>query len=123
MSVCSGVTGMAVCKVLIHISDRDKWRSVLNQVSRLTEARDVDRLEITIIADTFAGAVCIACDRLLRRRMEDCVKEGHRILVCEDSLQSLNMKPENLPDFIQPVPNGVQEIIKLQDEGCHYIKA
>jgi intracellular sulfur oxidation DsrE/DsrF family protein len=33
------------------------------------------------------------------------------------------MKPENLPVFVQPVPNGVKEIIKLQDEGCHYIKA
>jgi intracellular sulfur oxidation DsrE/DsrF family protein len=114
---------MAVCKILIHISDRDKWRPVLSQVSRLTEASEVDSLEMTIIADAFAGAVCIACDRLLRRSMEDCVKKGHRILVCEDSLQSLNMKPENLPDFIQPVPNGVKQIIQLQDEGCHYIKA
>ena len=114
---------MAVCKVLIHISDRDKWRSVLSQVSRLTDASDVDSLEITIIADAFAGAVCIACDRLLRQRMEDCVREGHRILACEDSLQSLNMKSENLPDFIQPVPNGVKEIIKLQDEDYHYLKA
>jgi intracellular sulfur oxidation DsrE/DsrF family protein len=114
---------MTVCRVLIHVSDRDKWRSVLSQVSRLTEASDVDSLQITIIADAFAGAVCIACDRLLRQRMEDCVKEGHRILACEDSLRSLNMKPENLPDFIQPVPNGVKEIIQLQDEGCHYIKA
>jgi intracellular sulfur oxidation DsrE/DsrF family protein len=33
------------------------------------------------------------------------------------------MKPDNLPDFIQSVPNGVKEIIQLQDEGCHYIKA
>ena len=114
---------MAVCKVLIHISDRDKWRSVLSQVSRFTETIDEDSLEITIIADAFAGAVCIACDRFLRRRMENCVKEGHRILACEDSLQSLNMRPENLPNFIKPVPNGVQEIIKLQDEGYHYIKA
>ena len=114
---------MAVCKVLIHISDRDKWRSVLSQVSRLTQASDVGSLEITIIADAFAGAVCIACDRLLRQKMEGCVKEGHRILVCEDSLRSLNMKPENLPVFVQPVPNGVKEIIQLQDEGYHYIKA
>jgi intracellular sulfur oxidation DsrE/DsrF family protein len=114
---------MTVCKVLIHISDREKWRSVLSQVSRLTEASDVDSLQITILADAFAGAVCIACDRLLRQRMEVCVKEGHRILACEDSLRSLNMKPENLPDFIQSVPNGVKEIIQLQDEGCHYIKA
>ena len=114
---------MTVCRVLIHISDRDKWGSVLSQVARLTEASDVESPEITVIADAYAGAVCIACDRMLRRRMEDCVKEGHRILACEDSLRSLNMNPEQLPDFIKPVANSVREIIKLQDEGCHYIKA
>jgi intracellular sulfur oxidation DsrE/DsrF family protein len=33
------------------------------------------------------------------------------------------MKSENLPDFVQAVPNGVEEIIRLQGQGFQYVKA
>ena len=110
-------------RILVHISDRDKWRSVLNQVERLSDTEVVNSLAVTIIADAFAVGVCIACDRNLRQQMADFVAEGFRILACEESLRFLNMKPENLPDFIQAVPNGAEEIIRLQGKGFQYVKA
>ena len=110
-------------KILIHISDRDKWRFVLNQIARLIEDEVERNPDVTIIADGFAVGVCIACDRMLREQMADFVRGGGRLLGCEASLRFLNMKSENLPDFIRAVPNGVEEIIRLKHKGYQYIKA
>ena len=110
---------MSLAKIIIHISDRDKWRFVLNQIARLMEVEEGSKSDVTIIADGFAVGVCIACDRMLREQMADFVRGGGQLLECEESLRFLNMKSENLPDFILPVPNGVGEVIKVQGEGFH----
>ena len=114
---------MTVTRILIHISDRDKWRFVFHQIARLIEIEEKSKTEFTILADGFPVGVCIACDRMLREQMADFVQEGGRILGCDESLRFLNMKSENLPDFVQAVPNGVEEIIKLRGQGFQYVKA
>jgi intracellular sulfur oxidation DsrE/DsrF family protein len=119
----SEMKGEDPAKILIHISDRDKWRFVLNQIARLMEVEKGSKPDVRIIADGFAVGVCIACDRMLREQMADFVRGGGRLLGCEESLRFLNMKPENLPDFIGAVPNGMEEIIRLQRKGFQYIKA
>lgn len=113
---------MADCKVLIHISDRDKWSQALAQALSYSRETAPSGLELVIVADIFAGAVCIACDRKLRETMIEFVGAGHRIEVCEESLRKLNIRPEALPDFIRSVPNALPEIIRRQREGFHYIK-
>jgi intracellular sulfur oxidation DsrE/DsrF family protein len=114
---------VTVAKILIHISDRDKWRFVLSQIAQLIEAEERSKPDVTIIADGFAVGVCIACDRMLRGQMADFVQRGGRLLGCEESLRFLNMKSENLPDFIKAIPNGVEEVVRLQSEGFQYLKA
>ena len=113
---------MAVPKILIHISDRDKWASVLSQIDQMLDTNGGTSPELTVIADVFAGGVCVACSPHLRQQMADSVQKGCRILVCEGSLRLLNLKPENLPDFAQTIPTGIKEIVRLQDEGFHYVK-
>ena len=119
----SEMKGKDPVKILIHISDRDKWRFVLNQIARLSEDEVESKPDVTIIADGFAVGVCIACDRMLREQMADFVRGGGRLLGCEESLRFLNMKSENLPDFVRAVPNGVEEIIRLKLKRYQYIKA
>jgi intracellular sulfur oxidation DsrE/DsrF family protein len=112
----------ASTKLLIHISDRDKWNSVLTLANRLMADNSQKDLKIVIIADIFAGAVCIACNKSLNQQMVDFVKTGQKIMVCEESIQCLNIPLKSLPNFVQPVPVALSEIIKRQDEGFHYIK-
>ncbi len=113
---------MADCKLLIHISDRDKWGSVFSLSIRMMGDSEGKDLEIIIIADTFAGAVCIACNKSLKQQMIDFVEAGQRILVCEESIRCLNIPLKSLPEFVQTVPVTLSEIIRLQKEGFHYIK-
>lgn len=113
---------MADNKLLIHISDRDKWSSALCVISRLMENSADKDIEVTIFADIFAGAVCIACNKNLKQQMIDFVEAGQKIIVCEESIRSLNIPLKSLPDFVQTVPVALSEIIKLQNEGFCYIK-
>jgi intracellular sulfur oxidation DsrE/DsrF family protein len=113
---------MAACKVLIHVSDRDKWSSALGQAKAFSEANSSSGLELIILADIFAGAVCIACDRRLREQMEEFVQAGHKIMACEHSLRTLNFRPESLPGFIGTIHDAFSEIVQRQMEGFHYIK-
>jgi uncharacterized protein len=113
---------MAECKVLIHISDRDKWSLALRLAQDFVTTNSSGELELIILADIFAGAVCIACDRRLREQMEEFVQAGHTISACEQSLRNFNLRPETLPTFIRTVPNALSEIVQRQLEGFHYIK-
>lgn len=113
---------MAHHKLLIHISDRDKWAVAVKMASASVASVAPGELEVVIVADVFAGAVCLACDRKLRSEMEAFCAAGHQILACEESLRNLNMRPENLPDFIGRVPSSLMKIVALQDAGFHYIK-
>ena len=113
---------MADHKLLIHLSDRDKWGSVISMVTRMMGDSEDKKFEIIIIADIFAGAVCIACNKSLKQQMIDFVEAGQKIVVCEESIRCLNIPLKSLPDFVESVPVALQEIIRLQDSGFLYIK-
>jgi intracellular sulfur oxidation DsrE/DsrF family protein len=113
---------MSETRVLIHISDRDKWSSALGEVKAFMTADSASRREVIVLADIFAGAVCIACDRRLRELMKELVEGGLAIWACEQSLRNLNLRPEALPAFIRTVPNALSAIVQKQLEGFHYIK-
>ena len=113
---------MAENRLLVHISDRDKWSSALGLVTRILGDRDENDLKIVIIADIFAGAVCIACSKSLKQQMIDFVKAGQSIVVCEESLRYLNISLKSLPDFVRTVPVALWEIVRLKSEGFTYIK-
>jgi intracellular sulfur oxidation DsrE/DsrF family protein len=109
-------------KLLIHISDRDKWSAALSLAASLAAQPVPERWEMQIIADIFGGGVCVACNKSLRQQMQDFVGAGHRILVCLESLRFLNLRPESLPEFVELVPNSLAEILKRQAEGWQYVK-
>lgn len=79
-------------------------------------------MQIVIVADIFAGGVCVACSKALREQMEAAVARGCRILVCRDSLTSLNLRVEALPEFVETIPNSLLKISQLLAEGFQYIK-
>ncbi|MDY0042084.1 MAG: DsrE family protein [Desulforhabdus sp.] len=109
-------------RLVLHISDRDKWLPILNELNGLIRADAHVRFQVVIVADIFAGAVCIACNKSLRDQMAELVNSGHTIAVCEESLRSLNIRVDSLPEFVQSVPNGLAEIIKRQRDGYLYVK-
>jgi intracellular sulfur oxidation DsrE/DsrF family protein len=109
-------------KLLIHISDRDKWPSLCQLIAAFENSPGGKDLHVVVVADIFAGAVCLACSKALRDNLQALADRGHHILVCLDSLKSLNLKHSGLPEFMEAVPNSLGEISKLRAEGYQYVK-
>ncbi|MFZ5453576.1 MAG: hypothetical protein ACOZF2_17085 [Thermodesulfobacteriota bacterium] len=109
-------------KLLLHISDREKWPVVVRLVQSLVESAPLEEIQVVIVADVFAGGVCLTCHRALREEMEALVAAGHEIRLCATSLQSLNIKTAGLPEFVAIVPNSLAEIPARLAEGYQYIK-
>ena len=111
-----------VRKLLLHISDRDKWTIALRLVQSLTENLPEENYQVVMVADVFAGGVCLACHRQLREQMEALTAAGQRILVCAESLRALNLRPEGLPEFAVLITNSLVEIPRHLEEGYQYLK-
>jgi intracellular sulfur oxidation DsrE/DsrF family protein len=109
-------------KLLLHISDRDKWPVALRLVEILMESVPEEQFQVVVVADIFAGGVCLACHRGLREQMQALVAAGHQIRVCAASLQTLNLRAEGLPEFMILIPNSLAEIPALLSEGYQYLK-
>jgi intracellular sulfur oxidation DsrE/DsrF family protein len=123
MGPCPGQTGkphqQMTSKLLVHLSDRDKWPIALALIRSLL---DQSHSEIVIIVDIFAVGICVACNKIIAEQMQALVDAGHEILLCRDSLQALNIPARNLPEFMSVIPNSLTEILKRRAEGWQYIK-
>jgi intracellular sulfur oxidation DsrE/DsrF family protein len=109
-------------KLLLHISDRDKWTLALGLVQSLADKFPEENCQGVMVADVFAGGVCLACHRQLREHMEALSAAGHRILVCAESLRGLNLRPEGLLEFAVLITNSLMEIPRQIKKGYQYIK-
>jgi intracellular sulfur oxidation DsrE/DsrF family protein len=109
-------------KLLLHISDRDKWSLALSLVQSLMDNLPEENYQVIIVADVFAVGICLACHRQLREKMEALTAAGHRILVCADSLRALNLRPENIPEFAVLINNSLIDIPRQLEEGYQYLK-
>ncbi|OCC16399.1 hypothetical protein DBT_0216 [Dissulfuribacter thermophilus] len=49
-------------------------------------------------------------------------EKGVHFLVCNNSLNKFGIKPDELIEVCEVVPAGIVELIKLQSEGCAYVK-
>ena len=109
-------------KLLLHISDRDKWSLALSLVQSLLDSLPEENYQVIIVADVFAVGICLACHRQLREKMEALTAAGQRILVCADSLRALNLRPENIPEFAVLINNSLIDIPRQLEEGYQYLK-
>jgi intracellular sulfur oxidation DsrE/DsrF family protein len=109
-------------KLLLHISDRDKWPVALRLVKSLIDSAPEEQFQVVMVADVFAGGVCLSCHRGLQEQMQALVAAGHEIRVCAASLQALNLRAEGLPEFMSVIPNSLAEIPTLLSEGYQYLK-
>jgi len=109
-------------KLLIHISDRDKWQVLCQLIADFHNSPGGRDVHIVVVADIFAGGVCLACSSDLQDQLQALVDRGHRILVCTDSLNALKLRSRGLPACMEAVPNSLSVISQLRAEGFQYIK-
>lgn len=109
-------------KAVFHVDELEKWRLLLNNVANLM-AEVEGSLKIVVVANSVAVEEYVAeafAGNL--GKMESLAEQGVQFVACQNALRAHNVEQDGLPQFVQIVPAGVYELVRLQHEGYAYLK-
>lgn len=110
-------------KIVIQVSDGDakKWNLALNNA--LNVQKEVGKAATTIEIVAFGpGINMLKFDSEVSGRVQEALAAGMRIVVCENSMQGLQLKREDMLAGVGYVKAGVVEIARKQQAGYAYIR-
>lgn len=114
---------MPIIKVVFHVDELDKWPILLSNVRNLIKIIDIPTSRIVVLANSKAVSVF---DHSTHPDHIDVISElsasGVVFEFCQNSLNSLNITEDELPDFVTVIPVGVLALITKQADGFAYIK-
>jgi uncharacterized protein len=115
---------MMQIKAIFHIDNLSNWNLLLKNVSNLLNVIDTKNSKIEVLANSEAVKIYNSSNDLNKEVIfiRDLNNKGVKFVACNNSLNSLNLKKEDLIDFVNIVPVGVLELIIKQQEGYAYIK-
>ncbi|WP_300382138.1 DsrE family protein [Clostridium sp.] len=115
---------MIKTKAIFHIDNLSNWSLLLKNVSNLLNVIDITNSEVEVLANSEAVKTYNPINYSDKEVifMKDLNNKGVKFVACNNSLNSLNLKKEDLIEFIDIVPVGVLELIIKQQEGYSYIK-
>ncbi len=112
-------------KVVFHVNrdDEETLLMALNNIENLLKDVSADEAAVYLVAN----GVAVSLFRRERAgqyasRIESLSGAAVHFFVCNNSLTNLGIKREDLLESCQVVPAGIVEIIRLQGEGCAYVK-
>ena len=112
-------------KVVFHIDwdNEDALIMALNNIENLLKEVPAEESVIYLVANGVAVKL-FQCERVTpyTSRIEKLSDVGVRFLVCNNSLLNLGIERDELMKSCKIVPAGILELIRLQAEGCAYIK-
>ena len=112
-------------KVVFHIDwdNEEPLIMALNNMENLLKEVPAEEAIIYLVANGVAVKL-FQLERATRyaSRTKKLSDIGVRFLVCNNSLRNLGIDRDQLIRFCEVVPAGILELIRLQVEGCAYIK-
>lgn len=109
-------------KAVFHIDEMEKWKLLIGNIQNLTKVLVNQPFEIEIVANSIAVKEYIKLNSEFSKELIGLSQIGIKICACNNALNNLMIKKEDIFDFIEIVPVGVKEIIEKQLIGFAYIK-
>lgn len=111
-------------KLVIHISDRDKWQTAINNINNTIQAL---RTPYKIIVVANVTAIQGYLDPEIRTKITAINDPNVIFTACNNSLVGQNvaldvLNPSNIASKIDIVPVGIISIVEYQNQGYAYIK-
>lgn len=111
-------------KLIIHISDRDKWQTALNNINNTIKAL---RTPYKIVVVANVNAIQGYLDPEIRAQITAINDSDVVFTACNNSLVGQNVAPSTLnpadvPSKIEIVPVGIIAIVEHQNQGYAYMK-
>lgn len=111
-------------KALFQVSDDDpkKWNQTLNNIKNLQQ--DLGAANVTIEIVIFGpGIGMVKIESEVGNRLQEAIDAKVSVLVCQNTMRSAHLTPEDMQTRIGYVPAGVGEIVRRQAEGYAYIRS
>jgi len=114
---------MSKVKVIFHVDEIMKWHLVLANVNNFIKDCQ-DPLSIEVLANSEAVRFYLKSTTTQEEeaRFLKLSQQGVVFAACNNSLNGLGIKSEELLAFVQVVPSGVVELALKQHEAYAYIK-
>jgi len=112
-------------KVVFHIDwdNEEALIMALGNMENLLKEVPAEEASIYLVANGVAVKLFqLECATRYISRVENLSDVGVRFLVCNNSLRNLGIDHDELLGSCEIVPAGILELIRLQVEGCAYVK-
>lgn len=108
--------------VLFHVDDPARWKLTLVNVRNLLNDMEPGRVFVVVVANSVGVLTYVQGESSAIQEMEALSLEGVRFLACRNALLANGIEEKRLPSFVNVVPAGITEIVRLQMMGFAYVK-
>jgi intracellular sulfur oxidation DsrE/DsrF family protein len=109
--------------VAFSVSDKEagKWNLALNNASNAQKSLGKDKVDIEIVVFG-PGINMLKADSTASNRIDQAIKNGVKIVACENSMTNFKLAKADMNPNISYVPGGVVELMRLQKAGWAYVR-
>lgn len=110
-------------KVVFQVSDADpkKWHLALNNIKNVQADLGKDKVDVELVAYG-PGIGMLTFDSETSGRIQDALKDGVRVVACENTMHAQKLTREDMTPSISYVSAGVVELMQRQQQGWAYIR-
>ncbi len=115
---------MKYYQVVFHLDEPAKGRAeqVLGNIENLLNDLGDENVEVELLANGGGVQALTRNPGTYAEQIQQLAERGVRFVACNNSLNHLNIKAEDLLEGVEIVPAGVTELVKRQAEGWAYIR-
>ena len=107
-------------KVVVHVSEAEKFSGALSNVKNLIKATE-ETLTIEVVANSQGVKAYLEPD--YQAKVMVLRASGVTFSACQNSLNSLEINVADLLEGVEVVPAGIYRLVELQEDSYRYIKA
>lgn len=110
-------------KVVFQVSEANPktWNLALNNVKNVQESLGSANVDVEIVVYG-PGIGMLKADSVSGNRVNDAIKDGVKIVACENTMTNMRLTVADMLPTIGYVPGGVIELMQKQKEGYAYIR-
>ena len=105
----------------VTVDDQHVWNEVFGNFRNVQRALGPENVEIEVVVYG-DGIAMVRDDSLVFNKVEQAIKEGVKIVACENTMKAQNISRDSMLPNIGYVTAGIVELIKLQAAGWAYIR-
>lgn len=110
---------MSDLKLVLHVSEADRWHAALGNLVNLTALDDVPDVRVVVNG---SAVYVLQGEHDQLSHMAKAAAKGVVFQVCQNSLKAHDIPEKALPEWAATVPNGVVALAEAQRDGFAYVK-